>query len=328
MGRLHRAEHGLRNWWRSAHPLPHLRVTVKSPVVFTKKPAKRWHAHALTSIGGILILGSTIYLALAYDPAPGADKPNATDWMQGWGSLLAVLFGALAVIAAGAVYRQAKDDARTADERWKQERAEAADTAREAEQRWKQERAEAADAAREAEQRWRDDRKAMEQRWREELVEIRRSAAAAEEQLELRRQERLEALLAVPLAVTATRVAVGHGQRMADHSLAFGVFVGVQNAGDKPISQVHALITFKPDILSFGAVAPSIAANASRTLSWETTRDQPKLISMPDVPIWDFDTADPSPFWSVAIHFTDIAGRTWRRVDNGPPVEVPAGQLP
>jgi hypothetical protein len=279
-----------------------------------KSTSAKWRliGHCSLAAAVVLIVASTIYLSLAYSPPAGAEPPNVADWMQGWGSLLAVLFGALAVIAAAAVYRQAKEDARTSDERWRLERTEAAE------------------ASREAEQRWREDREAMDHRWHEELAELRRSANAAEEQAVIRREEHLEALFAVPRSIRAVRVAVGHGQRFSGHSLGREVFVNVHNLGTNPIIQVHALITFKPDSLSFGASCPVINPGENAVLRWKATRGESEwaVFSIPDPPIWDFETTDPSPFWSVALHFTDSAERTWRRVDNGTPVQVPAGQLP
>lgn len=271
--------------------------------------------------GILLTFGSMLYLVFAYKPLKGAEAPNVTDWMQGWGSLFGLVFAAAAAVVAGAVYGQGKDAASNTEARWKQERAEAAEAARDSEERWRQELAE-------TDRRWRKDREATDRRWAEERAELRRAADAAEEQAQLRREEQREALLAVPRAVRLTRVAVGHGQRKTDSSLAFEVFAMVHNTSDQPISNVHALITFKPDNLSFGAEKTWIDSKGSADLRWRDQDRRPQIISVSEPPIWDFDKSEGTMFWSVALHFTDAADRTWRRVDNGPPVEIPFGQLP
>jgi hypothetical protein len=279
------------------------------PVSSFKPITWRRISYGLTALAALLLSVATLRLVLTYRAA-GADTPNVTDWMQGWGSLLAVLFSALAVFAAGAVYLQGKAAARVAEERWRQERAEAAE------------------AAREAEQRWRDDREAMDRRWHEELAQLQRSATANENSFQLRQRELEEATLRQPRLVRALRVGTEFGQLMRDHMLVGGVFVTVLNAGDEPVTSVNALITYKPDGVSFGATKQLLAAGSADAVRWEARPEPLYRLSARQVPLYDFDSGTPSPEWSVTIHFTDAANRTWRRVDNGAPVQVPDGQLP
>jgi hypothetical protein len=271
--------------------------------------------------GGVLLTVSIFYTVLTYQPAAGADSPNVTDWMQGWGNVFGLFAGAAAAVAAGAVYLQGKDAAETAKDRWLHERKEAAEAARQAEDRWLKERTEAAEAARQAEDRWNEERAAAEERWHEELAEIRRTAAATEADLEDRRLERREAELKVPRGVFVQRVGPG----MQGANLLGAVAAWVLNSNTEPIVQVSCLIKFKPDDLAFGASVPAIMGGATGELAWRS-RDRPEPISLREAQVWDFDT--PSELWSVTIHFTDGAGRTWRRVDNQEPTRIPYGQLP
>lgn len=102
---------------------------------------------------------------LSYRPASGAEAPNVTDWMQGWGSLFGLVAATGAALAAGAVYWQGVEAVARAEARRLEDRAEAAEAAQLAEDRWRAERSEAAAAA-----------SAAEQRWRAELDQVRRAA--------------------------------------------------------------------------------------------------------------------------------------------------------
>jgi hypothetical protein len=103
----------------------------------------------LVSTALISFAGATagfIAIVLAYEAPASADKPNVTDWMQGWGNVGGVVVGAGAAFAAALVYRQGQRALQDAEKRRLEDLADAAEAAKQAETRWKFERAAAEEA--------------------------------------------------------------------------------------------------------------------------------------------------------------------------------------
>jgi hypothetical protein len=262
----------------------------------------------LVSTALISFAGATagfIAIVLAYEAPASADKPNVTDWMQGWGNVGGVVVGAGAAFAAALVYRQGQRALQDAEKRRLEDLADAAEAAKQAETRWKFERAAAEEAH--------DETVA---RMEKQIQGAERAARAMQSQFQLDRhrwiaeqeERRLEVARAVLVLLVRPDMSMAHELQ--------GLRVQVWNYGHQPIrrvaARVHLLGENQQVLLRQSAVGPDQEA-----LLKIEFRGSPIRVGKPVLPDWRLDLEN--NVYSVILRFTDAAGREWERTDNGEP---------
>ena len=257
--------------------------------------------------GGLLALAISFgitWRALRYQAYSGTEKPNAADWLQGWGTIFGLVVTTIGAVVAGLVYYEAVKAARVAEQRRLEDREEAREAAAITEARWHRER----------------------QDWEEQTTALRRANLEAATRFEEERrtfyQQQREAALRAPRAVLATRV----GPSMAGSGLINQLFVGVHNFGDGPIRRVVCQVEYLPDRLTFSMGVPVIAPGTSERPVWNSPSAAPEQISVREAPVWDVDVQ--SDAWRVRLFFIDAAGQAWRREDNYDPTEIEYNDFP
>ncbi|MEU2988880.1 hypothetical protein ABZ647_31320 [Micromonospora aurantiaca] len=74
----------------------------------------RRNAKAGMALGGTALLASMFAISMGYAAPSGQEEPKVTDWMQAWGSILGVVAGVGAAIAAGWLLLHEREQARLA----------------------------------------------------------------------------------------------------------------------------------------------------------------------------------------------------------------------
>ena len=263
-------------------------------------------AIAAAVLGFAALLSGLIDVILAFDAPDTADKPNITDWLQGWGNVGGVIAGIAAAVAAAAVYLQGQRALRASETYRAEDRAEAEAAARETERRWQEEKARAQiDALFEKNER------------REEVAAARKTAEAAEKQLKLQRHrwaiERQYEQLQAPRAVLVVQVE----PEMYEPSKLGQISVTVHNYGALPIRRVRATVHLKADDIDLEARASVMGPDKRSTLSDEFRSDP---IPISQVRLIPWDLGHDSSIYSVTLRFIDAMSREWERTDNGEPV--------
>lgn len=247
-------------------------------------------------VGSVLLFALAVCLgvvtwALHYQSRSGTEKPNAADWMQGWGTIFGLVVTIIGAAVAGLVYRESLRATRISEERRREDRAEAEAAARLAAQRWNVERDQAA----------------------RQLQAIQHQVASERRRYE---EARREAELVAPRAVLVTRI----GPAMRGHGELRQVAVTVQNYSAQPVRGVSCAVRIKLTGYLLGTGVPVLGPGQRLTPAWNARDDQPVTVPADEAPVWDLDTD--SIFWSVTLRFIDATGQAWERVDNGEPVKV------
>jgi hypothetical protein len=93
--------------------------------------------------GGLLALAISLGIAwwgLRYQAYSGTEKPNAPDWLGGWGTIFGLVVTTIGAVVAGLVYYESVKAAWVAEQRRLEDREEAREAAAVTEARWRRER--------------------------------------------------------------------------------------------------------------------------------------------------------------------------------------------